>query len=216
MEETMEKPPATRKGMGRPVGSSREASLARILPAARKLFAEQGYGKTTFKQVGKAVGMTHAALYGYFPSKAALYQATCEDAQNLLLAEYAEAIRDQKTLREILRAFLLAGARAHDGDPSITGLLGALPLEIRRHPEVAELLQDRQNATLQLLIDAFARAQERGEISDRNSPEDQVVAILGASVGIALVNLGLDRDRLMDAIEVFIDLIESRLFTAPS
>ena len=137
------------RGAGRPVGSSKEASLARILPAARKLFAELGYTKTTFKEVGKAVGMTHAALYGYFPSKAGLYQATCEHAQSLLLTDYVAAVRDQATLREQLREILIVGAVAHDEDPSITGLLGAIPLEIRRHPELAELLMDRQNATLQ-------------------------------------------------------------------
>ena len=200
------------KRAGRPVGSNRQASLARILPAARKLFAENGYAKTTFKDVGKAVGMTHAALYGYFPSKAALYQATCDHAQNLLLKDYAEAIREKPTLREQLREILLVGAIAHDKDPSITGLLGAIPIEIRRHPDVAELLLDRQNVTLQLLAGAFAAAQQRGEITDSASPDDQVIAIMGAAVGIALLQSGLERNNLMDSMQVFIDLIESRLF----
>ena len=210
MPETLEK---TEKAMGRPVGSSKEASLARILPAARKLFAENGYAKTTFKEIGKEVGMTHAALYGYFPSKAALYQAACAHAQSLLLTDYAEAIREKSTLREQLREILIAGAEAHDKDPSITGLLGAIPLEIRRHPELAELLLDRQNATLQLLATTFANAQQRGEITDRASPEDQVIAIMGAAVGIALFHTGLDRKNLMDSMNVFIDLVESRFFT---
>ena len=209
MPETLEK---TEKAIGRPVGSSKEASLARILPAARKLFAENGYAKTTFKEVGKEVGMTHAALYGYFPSKAALYQATCDHAQSLLLADYAEAIRAKSTLREQLRDILLVGVVAHGKDPSITGLLGAIPLEIRRHTEVAELFMDRQNATLQLLTDAFSAAQRRGEITAKAAPEDQVVAIMGAAVGIALLQTGLERQSLMDSMEVFIDLIESRLF----
>ena len=200
------------RGVGRPVGSSKEASLARILPAARKLFAELGYTKTTFKEVGKAVGMTHAALYAYFPSKAALYQATCDDTQSLLLTDYIAAIRDKPTLREQLREILLVGAAAHNKDPSITGILGAIPLEIRRHPELAELLLDRQNATLQLLAKAFAAAQQRGEITDRASPEDQVIAIMGAAVGISLLNSGLGHGNVMDSMQVFIDLIEARLF----
>ena len=213
MSDVIDKPAKSQKAMGRPVGSSREASLARILPAARKLFAENGYSKTTFKVVGKEVGMTHAALYGYFPSKAALYQATCEHAQSLLLEDYAAAIQDKATLREQLREILMIGAVAHEKDPAFTGLLGAIPLEIQRHPELAELLQDRQNATIQLLAGAFAAAQQRGEITDRASPEDQVVAFMGAAIGIALLQTGLDRKSLMDSMEVFIDLIESRLFT---
>ena len=212
MSEVIEIPPEKLKGIGRPVGSTKEATLARILPAARKLFAENGYARTTFKEVGKAVGMTHAALYGYFPSKAALYQATCDHAQRSLLKDYAEAIRKKPTLREQLREILLVGAIAHDKDPSVTGLLGAIPIEIRRHPEVAALLLDRQNVTLQLLAGAFAAAQQRGEITDRASPEDQVIAIMGAAVGIALFQSGLGRNNLMDSMQVFIDLIEARLF----
>lgn len=205
-------PTANTKGMGRPIGSSREATLARILPAARKLFSQQGYTKTTFKQVGNAIGMTHAALYGYFPSKAALYQATCEDTQNLLLADYIPAIEDKLTLREQLREIILVGVTAHSEDPSITGLLIAIPMEIHRHPELGELLLDRQNATLQFLSKAFAAAQQRGEISDSASPEDQAIAIMGAAVGISLLQLGLGRANPMASMQVFIDLIEARLF----
>ena len=200
------------RGAGRPVGSNKEASLARILPAARKLFAELGYTKTTFKEVGKAVGMTHAALYAYFPSKATLYQATCDHTQSLLLTDYIAAIQGKPTLREQLREILLVGVEAHNKDPSITGLLGAIPMEIRRHPELAELLLDRQNATLQLLAKAFAAAQQRGEITDKASPEDQVIAIMGAAVGISLLNSGLGSSDVMDSMQVFIDLIEARFF----
>lgn len=200
------------RGIGRPVGSSKEASLARILPAARKLFATRGYSQTTFKDVGKEVGMTHAALYGYFPSKAALFQATCEHAQELMLAEYAVAINEEKTLRGQLRQILRIAALAQDRDASITGLLGSIPLEIRRHPELADLLIDQQNETLKLLTSAFARAQQRGEISDRAKPEELVTAILGAAVGIGLFQFGLQQASLADSMEVFIDLLEARLF----
>jgi AcrR family transcriptional regulator len=200
------------KAMGRPIGSTKEATLARILPAARKLFATQGYSKTTFKHIGKEVGMTHAALYGYFPSKASLFQATCEHAQELMLAEYAVALKEEKTLRGQIRQILRIVAIAHDRDPSMTGLLGSMPLEIRHHPELAELLVDQQNATLQLLAAAFAQAQKRGEISDRAEPEELVIAVLGAAVGIGLLQLGLQRSSLQDSMEVFIDLLEARLF----
>ena len=200
------------RSAGRPVGSNRRDSLARILPAARKLFAARGYAKTTFKEVGLAVGMTPAALYAYYPSKAALYQATCEHAQHLLLGQYMEVIGEGGSLREQLRKILLAGARAHDEDSSITGLLGAITLEMRRHPEVAELMLDRQNATFDLIAGAFAEAQRRGELSKRTSPEEQARVIMGAVTGVALFQYGLQRSTMVKSMEVFIDLIEARLF----
>lgn len=203
---------ATIKTPGRPIGSNKADSLAKILPAARKRFAEQGFSKTTFKDVGKAVGMTHAALYAYYPSKAALYQATCEHAQSLLLPAYVEAIADTNTLREQLREILHVGVKAHETDSSITGLLSAIPLEIRRHPELRELMLGQQNMTVQVLADAFKKAQQRGEINSDASPEDQVITIMGAAVGIALFQYGLQRSNLRDSMEVFIALIEAGLF----
>ncbi len=201
-----------RRTAGRPVGSNRRDSLARILPAARKLFAERGYAKTTFKEVGLAVGMTPAALYAYYPSKAALYQATCEHTQDLLLGQYLEAIGEGGTLRDQLRKILQAGAKAHDEDSSITGLLAAITLEMRRHPEVAELMLDRQNATFELIAGAFAEAQGRGEVSDHATPEEQARVVMGAATGVALFQYGLQRSTMVDSMAVFIDLIEARLF----
>ncbi len=209
--------PARQKAMGRPVGSTREGTLARILPVARKLFAEQGYAKTTFKDVGRAVGMTHAALYGYFPSKAHLFQATSEEAQRLMLAHYTAVLGEYETLRERIREILRASADAHDKDPSITGLLGSIPLEIRRHPELAELLLKQQNATEQLLTEAFREARERGEIDPDTDPEELVRTILGAAMGIGLYQFAMERRQLRHSMELFIDLMEARLFrTGPA
>ena len=200
------------KGVGRPKGSSREANLALILEAARKLFAEKGYSQTTFKDVAMAVGMTHAALYSYFPSKAAMYLATTEHAQALLRPDYLAAIEKGDSLKEQLRDILMVSAAAHDRDSSITGLLAAIPLEIRRHPDVAELMLGQQNVTFELLSAVFSQAQTEGEISSKASPEDLVVAVIGAGVGIAMFQYGLERASLSDSMEVFIDLIEARLF----
>ncbi len=85
-------------------------------------------------------------------------------------------------------------------------------MEIRRHPELADLLLDRQNSILQLLARAFDAAQQRGKITDRASPEDQVIAILGAAVGISLFSTGVGHSNVLDSMQVFIDIIEARLF----
>jgi AcrR family transcriptional regulator len=200
------------KGVGRPKGSSKEASLAKILPAARRLFAERGYSKTTFKDVGKAVGMTHAALYSYFPSKAALYLATTEDAQASLQPQYIKAIQSGAGFKQQLGDILRVAARAHEQDSSFTGLLAAIPLEISRHPDLAELMLGSQNSTLELLADVFAQAQARGDIRSKADPRELVVAIIGAWVGITMFQYGLQQNDLSKSMEVFIELVEGRLF----
>jgi AcrR family transcriptional regulator len=49
-------------------------SRDQILDAAERLFAEQGYARTTVKQIGRAAGVNSALLYYYFADKEELYQ----------------------------------------------------------------------------------------------------------------------------------------------
>jgi AcrR family transcriptional regulator len=200
--------------IGRPKGSSRADTIARILPVARQLFAEKGFSQTTFKQVGAAIGTSHAALYSYFPSKAALYMATVEDCQLSLLPDYMAAVEQGNDLRSRLTEILMASARAHDRDSTITGLLAAIPIEMRRHPELATLFGSQKLATQTMLEALFAEAKASGEITSSASPESLVIAIMGAGVGIAMFQYGLQADDLEQTMSVFVELIEAKLFRA--
>ncbi|MBW1921756.1 MAG: helix-turn-helix transcriptional regulator, partial [Deltaproteobacteria bacterium] len=48
---------------------SKEDSKTRIIEAAKKLFAEQGYQKTTISEIAKVAGLSDAAIYEYFEGK---------------------------------------------------------------------------------------------------------------------------------------------------
>ena len=50
----------------------RESSREEILEAAREILLSRGIGGTTLEAVARAIGMSKAALYYYFPSKEAL------------------------------------------------------------------------------------------------------------------------------------------------
>jgi TetR/AcrR family fatty acid metabolism transcriptional regulator len=49
--------------------SSKENTRVRIINSAKKLFAEQGYHKTTIVDSSKQAGFSEAALYEYFQGK---------------------------------------------------------------------------------------------------------------------------------------------------
>jgi TetR/AcrR family fatty acid metabolism transcriptional regulator len=49
--------------------NSKESTRARIINSAKKLFAEQGYQKTTIVDISKKAGLSEAALYEYFQGK---------------------------------------------------------------------------------------------------------------------------------------------------
>ncbi|AMO69729.1 MAG: AcrR family transcriptional regulator [Zhongshania aliphaticivorans] len=201
--------------VGRPRGSSKEDTIARLLPAARQLFAEKGYAQTTFKDVGAAIGISHAALYSYFPAKLDLYLATLADTQALLLPYYLDAIANGGSLRERIVGVLLASADAHDRDSSITGLLAAVPIEIRRHPELNEALIGQNNDVIEALKGIFAEAKQTGEIQTEASLDNLVTAFLGGGVGVALFQYGMQNsDSLREAMDVYVTMIEGLIFRA--
>ena len=52
--------------------NSKEHARDRIINSAKKLFAEQGYQKTTIVDISRRAGLSEAALYEYFQGKEAL------------------------------------------------------------------------------------------------------------------------------------------------
>ena len=51
------------------VRGTKEETKARIIDSAKRLFAEQGYQKTTVMDISKQAGLSEAALYEYFQGK---------------------------------------------------------------------------------------------------------------------------------------------------
>jgi AcrR family transcriptional regulator len=203
------------KRLGRPVGSTKEDTLARIMPVARHLFADKGYAQTTFKDVGKEVGISHAAMYTYFTSKKDLYLATFAQTQALLVPHFIAAFTQGTTLMERVRFALLAVAIEHDKDPSITGFLTAVPIEMRRHEELFEALTVNDNPVMNVLESIVEDAKAKGEIVLDISASDLIGVLLGGGVGVSLLQYGMRKPNLKSTMEVFINLIEARLFATP-
>jgi len=68
---------------------------ADILALAAKCFSTHGFVGTTTRDIARAVGITEAALYRYFPSKEAIYTAILDErlAADDLVAKFEDAAR---------------------------------------------------------------------------------------------------------------------------
>src|SRR3954454_4492564 len=73
MESTDPQPPSRR-------ARRRAETRARLLAAARRLFAEQGVERTAIAQITDAADLGFGAFYNYFPSKDALVETALSES----------------------------------------------------------------------------------------------------------------------------------------
>src|SRR3984957_1493963 len=82
---------------------------ARIQQVALELFAEQGYERTSLREVAESLGVTKAALYYHFKSKEDIVRSFTEDyfaRLDALVAWGAEQPRSAETARELIDRYI--------------------------------------------------------------------------------------------------------------
>jgi AcrR family transcriptional regulator len=200
--------------MGRPKGSTSEATRARVLAAARICFGRTGYAATTNKDIADAAGVTPPAIYLYFDSKTALYLATVRDAHEQLVVHYRQAIAETTSLREGLHAlFSTSGRLLHERDPSLAAFLSALPVEMQRHAEIAEALTATPNEVVDLLEEMVQSAVHSGEIARAVAPYVSAT-FLACIMGFSLYLATVDSNHASQMVDVFDALLDGALFQA--
>src|SRR5436190_1545635 len=71
-----------------------EATRARLISTARRLFAKQGYAAVGTEQIVRAAGVTRGALYHHFDDKLDLFEAVYEQVEREVTEQVAaEALK---------------------------------------------------------------------------------------------------------------------------
>ncbi len=145
------------------------------------LFAQRGYEGTTNRAIADGCGLTGAAIYHYFDSKAELYAAVYEAVFARVFDELERAVACQSTLVAQYAALLNATDRLNRDDPTGPAFVVGVAGDAQRHPELTNLirpLQRRNNVFFRRLV---AAAAERGELSpdvDVRAVEDLLNAVV--------------------------------------
>jgi AcrR family transcriptional regulator len=115
------------------------ATRRRILVEATRLFARQGYHKTTVTDIANAIGMTQGALFHHFPNKEALLEAVVRRLARGF-AEYS-AVMDPNSLQATLERVIATMVEHYEAQPEATLCLAALATEFAGsdHPILAEI-----------------------------------------------------------------------------
>lgn len=139
-----------------------EATRRRILSAALRLFAREGFHGASVRAIARAAGLTEAGIYYHFPSKRAVIEALYQERGFPAALDELERLPGHKPLGEQLAANALASARLwHEN----ADFLRVVILEVLRGDRAADaahrqLMERWRRGILELL----SRYQARGEI----------------------------------------------------
>jgi AcrR family transcriptional regulator len=136
---------------------------SRLRELALQLFAEQGYEKTSLREIAERLGVTKAALYYYFKSKEDIVRSLVEDyvaEVDELIAWGKEQPRSPATRAEIVRRYLeiIANGTAvfrllHQNQAAVSSLASA--------KERGELFRERLDMLVELLTEPGAPVHEQ-------------------------------------------------------
>jgi AcrR family transcriptional regulator len=200
--------------IGRPPGQTSEATRKRILVAARVCFARLGFGHATNRDIAASAGVTAAALYRYFDSKTELYIAVVHDALAELVPHLREAVAPRTDARSALRALLHVAVGLDGENMQASRFLSALPIEMQRHPEVAQRMLAEPGEIFTIISELVAKGVRAREIPRDKS--DRVVAMTIATLmGLSMYATALGEDAGKHAVDGFMDLLDDRLFSRP-
>ncbi len=120
----------------------RQARRRRIQRAAREVFAEKGYAKTSIEQVARQASLSVGAIYLYFRSKEDLYVSLLEETFELFNAELTQ-LRGN-TLRADDR---LSAAWRFLTQWAVSDVEGTRTLRLISQPGLRKQLSDDVNAS---------------------------------------------------------------------
>jgi AcrR family transcriptional regulator len=172
--------------VGRPQGRRPSQTRETILQAALGCFVENGYGASTFKAIARRAGLTPAALYTHFESKADLYLSTLEYSYIPILPGFKAALEVEAPFRDKLGAILNAAVDFYEEDSVTISFILEAHLEAKRHPEIAHYeTREQYKVASALLRGVFQQAIDLGEVPAHFSVDDLMLTFIGGTMGMA-------------------------------
>jgi len=151
-----------RKPIGRPAGANSKDTRSRILRMARSCFIASGYSATSLTAIAEAADLTPASIYFHFGNKEAVFVAAAEEVRDAVLNRFRAAVAPEESFLGKVDALLNETVRIHRDDPQLAGFVAAAGIDAKRHPELAEIVQDAE--WIELYRDIVETGCRTGEI----------------------------------------------------
>jgi AcrR family transcriptional regulator len=186
-----------------------QARRNEILDAALVCFARDGFLEATIEGIAQEAGLSHGAIYRYFPSKEDIVEAVvCRQHPNRgSRFEAAEGgAEGVEALQKVLGAYIIMHGQPEAADE------GRLRLEMFtaavRNRRVRTALQDSWEDVIGRFTEMVRRGQERGEINPTLDPTTVARLITALHDGVYVhqtIEPSLDAPALVEVIDALLN-----------
>lgn len=162
-----------------------DETRARILAAARELFAERGYEATSMSAIMAACDLTKGGVYFHFPSKAALAVAVLQEGKAAIDAAINADVRGVRAIDDLFAMGRGAFRVCASSDMSV---MKRLARELEADPETSDALENVAARWAGILHGVVLRAQEQGDVAAHI--DVRAVSVLIAAAFFGLTDMG--------------------------
>ncbi len=203
---------ARKSKLGRPPGRDSQKTRCSIVEAAVECFGRRGYALATNAEIAELAGVTAGAIYKHFDSKLDLFHAALRASKELCIPRFAEAGATPGSVREKVEAILRASAALFEEEPAITTFMSAIPIEVSRHPEIAESIQIEEREILEWFQKLLAGEDAAEAFAPGHVPIDVIHVFLASLMGLSQFSLASSDVEMGALIETYVALIEGAVF----
>tara|TARA_B100001778_G_scaffold71888_1_gene57254 strand:+ start:3450 stop:4049 length:600 start_codon:yes stop_codon:yes gene_type:complete len=154
---------ADKRSSGRPVGKDSTQVRETYINKARASFTEYGYSAASMSNIAKDAGYTPTALRHYFSDKTELYSAVFAATANEVYPQIVQHLYSS-TMAEAIEGSMTRMFQISKDFPTHTHFLSRVPAELRKHPELKERVEVRENFTEFFYSSLIALGRKTGEI----------------------------------------------------
>jgi AcrR family transcriptional regulator len=200
--------PSARK-LGRPADTDSIDTRDRIILCACEKFAGEGFDGTTNKDIASLAGVSSAALYHYFPSKADMYVAVCGYITHVFQGVFQNACDFDSRLERRVTALLVETGKLGDDTPFIVGFVTGISSVLKKHPEVARGADVFNDSFRQMTLELIHTSTEKDGILSGSSDGGFADLTIAALAGFGRMSARGEHARRAAAAEMYLRLIRA-------
>ncbi|MBO7743013.1 TetR/AcrR family transcriptional regulator [Paenibacillus sp. MWE-103] len=180
-----------------------------VIEKAMRLFWEQGYEKTSMKDLVAHMGIHKGSMYDTFGDKQALYFRALDRYADLTEQAVLGRVAEARSAKEAIRMLLEATLQADKPHPDGCFIVNTA-VELAKHdPEAKDRVLRSWSRTEQWFRDLIARGRQSGELGDALDTEGLAASLMNAYIGLTVMAKTItDRDKLRAIIDMHMKMLD--------